>query len=215
MADRNKNGIPDELERKGSRGRQGGGTFGKPGDRKKPGVSERGWLADKGSVYEPSTRYGGIFGEIANFSNDVTRNIANFIGDPLSQGRPGGGFGDSLVGSSPAAPFNRPARRSNRPGAGERLNRAYNGGEAPVEEAGMTLADYIRMASEMIGGGPGVNYDPQRNAARSQAAENDARLAAMYRQLRGSIDADAPIIKEGFQEAIGSTKKNKIGRAHV
>ena len=72
-----------------------------------------------------------------------------------------------------------------------------------------TLADYLQEAMSLIGGsGGGVNYDPQRATARQNAAEADARLEAMYRQLRGSIDADAPVLQQAYQTAIDATAQN-------
>ncbi len=81
---------------------------------------------------------------------------------------------------------------------------------APVEgSTAKTLADYLQEAMSLIGGGGGgVNYDPQRATARANASEADARLEAMYRQLRGSIDADAPVIQQAYQTAIDSTAQN-------
>jgi hypothetical protein len=79
----------------------------------------------------------------------------------------------------------------------------------------MTFADALAQASALIGAGgggggglPSVNYDPQRNELRSRASEYDARLEAMYRQLRDSIDADAPVIQKAYQGAIDTTRQN-------
>lgn len=200
MADKNRNGIPDDEENlRGGRSRSG--TF-SPSSKLKPGVSPAGYAAsDKSSAYQPSTRYGGVGGEIANFSNDVTRNLGNFLSTLGGVSTQGGGFGDSLVGSHPMSPENRPKRNAIKD---RKIQKGYQGGLQP-EDSQKTLADYLAMAAELIGGGGGVNYDPQRNAARSQAAEGDARLEAMYRQLRGSIDADAPVLNQAYEGAIDSS----------
>lgn len=216
MADKNRNGIPDDKERQRS-GRQGGGTFG-PNSARKPSLQNSGdpvtglsnfvngtrGYQGRGETYNPSTQYGGLFGNIANFANDTTRNINNWWGsDILGEKAPlGGGRGDAMVGSNPVDRIGRPSKRR---GATFQKG-AYAGGMQ--EDAGLSLADYLSMASELISGGGGVNYDPQREAARGRASENDARLEAMYRQLRGSIDADAPVLQQAYQGAIDSTAQN-------
>lgn len=80
----------------------------------------------------------------------------------------------------------------------------------PAPEAPKSLSDYLQQAIALLGGsaGGGVNYDPQRATARQNASEADARLEAMYRQLRGSIDADAPVLQKAYQTAIDSTAQN-------
>lgn len=218
MADKNKNGIPDDRERRSGRsGRPGGGTFG-PGSVLKPSLqnssdpltllhnaanNKRGF-SGQGEKYAPSDRYGGLFGNIANMFNDTTRNIGNFWGSEiLGEKTPlGGGRGDAMVGSNPAARIGAPGRAR-----GRTLPKGLGMGSEMPAEPEMTLADYLSMANQLIGGQPGVNYDPQRQAARDRAGENDARLEAMYRQLRGSIEADAPVLQQAYQTAIDSGKQ--------
>jgi hypothetical protein len=82
--------------------------------------------------------------------------------------------------------------------------------QVPAEPE-MSFADYLQQAMGMLGGGSssggggGVNYDPQRKQLRDNAGQADSRLEAMYRQLRGSIDADAPVIQKGYDDAQAST----------
>lgn len=87
-----------------------------------------------------------------------------------------------------------------------------NRASAPPVEKEKTLADYLQEAISMIGsqggGGGGVNYDPQRNTLRQNASEADSRLEAMYRQLRGSIDADAPVLQKAYGDARTATAQN-------
>lgn len=217
MADRNNNGIPDDKERKG-RGNSGrkATSFGGP---LKPSLQNsadpltglsnwakgRRGYSGRGETYRPSERYSGLFGNIANTANDITRNLGNFWGSEILGERSprGGGRGDAMVGSNPVDRIGAPARRK----GGVFPKTGGLGGMMP-EEQQMSLADYLAMATQLIGGAPGVNYDPQRQELRNRASENDSRLEAMYRQLRGSIDADAPKLREAYQTAIDSGRQN-------
>lgn len=208
MADKNKNGIPDDKENGGkAKAKNTFATRNKNGSLQPSlvsGIAPGSYVPDAGEVYEPSTKYGGLFGNIANFANDTTRNVNNFWGSEILGERTplGGGRGDARVGSNPVDAIGRPAR--NRRASFQKG--AYQGGSQ--QEEALSLADYLAMATELIGGGGGVNYDPQRETARQNAAENDSRLEAMYRQLRGSIDADAPVLQQAYQGAIDSTAAN-------
>lgn len=214
MVDKNKNGVDDAVE-----------AYQKTLKDKKAiaprNLSKR--LQDnftedpKGSIYKPSrdntkgTEGISMFlGGIGNAVTDVTRrgqNLSDSIGRWVTsrpQAQLGGGYGDSLLGAE-----------RNYAGATGSRNRVGGGSFGPPEaekpSSGMSFADYLQMASGIFGGGnsiPMANYDPQRNLLKQNAAENDARLEAMYRQLRGSIDADAPVIQQGYQDAIDSTAQN-------
>lgn len=214
MADRNKNGIPDDKER--GRGRAGGVKFGGPlkpslQNSSDPLTGLSNWAKGKrgysgqGETYQPSDRYTGLFGNIANMANDITRNVGNFFGSEILGERSprGGGRGDAMVGSNPVDRIGAPSRVR-----GPVFQKGQGLGGGMPQEQQMTLADYLAMANQLIGGGGGVNYDPQRQAARDRATEADARLEAMYRQLRGSIDADAPVLQQAYQTAIDSGRQN-------
>lgn len=216
MVDKNKNGVDDAVE-----------AYQKTLKDKKAiaprNLSKRfqdNFTEDpEGSIYKPSrdntkgTEGIGMFlGGIGNAVTDVARRGQNFsdsIGRWVTsrpQAALGGGYGDSLLGAE-----------RNYAGAGSTGSRNRPGGgtwDPPVEEKpspGMSFADYLQMASGIFGGGnsiPMANYDPQRNLLKQNAADNDSRLEAMYRQLRGSIDADAPVIQKDYQDAIDSTAQN-------
>ena len=67
---------------------------------------------------------------------------------------------------------------------------------------GLTFADYLAMANAMgLGGGDGTNYGALMDQLRTNAGSADTKLEAMYRQLRGSIDADAAPIKQSYDQA--------------
>lgn len=157
------------------------------------------------------------------FLTDRMRDFSNFLGeiasDPFGPRKVvGGGYGDYLFGSNPVDQesgllgkfMGEQPGRNERPEEDftDRFRGGYGGGAGQSQ---MTLADALKQAAALIGsqgGVPSINYDPQRNEARTRATENDARLEAMYRQLRGSIDADAPKLQEAYQGALDSTRQN-------
>lgn len=158
-----------------------------------------------------------------NWLTDRMRDWTNFIGEVVNPGRRnviGGGYGDYLLGSNPndkAAGVLGSYRDGSRPQRFERpvedFQDKFTGVRSGQAQQEQTLADYLRQAMELIGSGgggdiPSVNYDPQRNELNRRASENDARLEAMYRQLRDSIDADAPVLQQGYQQAIDATRQN-------
>ena len=215
MVDKNKNGVDDAVE-----------AYQKTLKDKKAiaprNLSKR--LQDNftedpaGSIYKPSrdntkgTEGIGMFlGGIGNAVTDVTRrgqNLSDSIGRWVTsrpQAQLGGGYGDSLLGAERNYAGVKPSV------AAEASITANPKPPGEEQSKGMSFADYLQMASGIFGGGnsiPMANYDPQRNLLKQNAADNDSRLEAMYRQLRGSIDADAPVIQQGYQDAIDSTAQN-------
>lgn len=178
MADRNRNGIDDALERKQSQ---------------QPKV---GFMPPLGLGIQAASSFAkqaaptlARMGIAAGLAQKVASNQSNPNGlKPKAEFPAGAAVTGASVGGWGAQP------------------------QSP-EEPQKTLADYLAMAQEIVGGNvgggpaviPGVNFDPQRNTLRQNASENDSRLEAMYRQLRGSIDADAPVLKQGYQQAIDAT----------
>lgn len=96
------------------------------------------------------------------------------------------------------------ARARNRQNA-DRVNQSSSAADEGVEglgqRSGLSLAEALAQALELLPGGGGVNYDPQRQALRERAGDADSRLEAMYRQLQGSYAADAPVIDAAYDTA--------------
>ena len=216
MVDKNKNGVDDAVEAYQKRLKDKQAIKPRSLGERLTNLSDD----PKGAVYEPSVDHtkgtegiGTFIGGLMNAGDDMDRRGNNFM-DSIGRwvtSRPqaelGAGYGDSRLGAE-----------RNYAGAtgttGSRNRRGSGSSWDPPEEKpspGMSFADYLQMASGIFGGGnsiPMANYDPQRNLLKQNAADNDSRLEAMYRQLRGSIDADAPVIQKGYQDAIDSTAQN-------
>lgn len=214
MVDRDKNGVEDSLDayrKKLAKGRTNAPSF----------ANGNGYAASRsdGKIYNPSgdntkgqEGFGAFLGAIGNGFTDITRRLLNasdsanrwWTGKP--QAAYGAGMGDAIYG----------AERSYGSQSGSRSRSGGGSWDAPTQDAGVgtpTFADYLALAQQFMGPAsqiPSVNYDPQRATLRGNAAENDARLEAMYRQLRGSIDADAPVIQKAYDDALASTKGNSV-----
>ena len=159
-----------------------------------------------------------FWNNLGNFNADAVQNIGNFAGTIGSflggrqQAAPGQGPGDAMAKTLRAGLYTTPKPPAGT-GARESGIPTVTSTPTPTPTASApskTLADYLQEATSLLGssGGRSVNYDPQRATARQNAAEADARLEAMYRQLRGSIDADAPVLQQAYQTAIDSTAQN-------
>lgn len=68
------------------------------------------------------------------------------------------------------------------------------------EPQAMSFSDYLALAAQMGVGQGGVDYGGLRSQLQSQAQRGDSALNAMYSQLRGSIDADAPGIAQTYDQ---------------
>lgn len=205
MADKNRNGIPDDRERGVRVPRANGGvTFGSAEPGSTPRPSRVGFKQPGTDRYAPSQQWSGLLGEGLNFLTDAGRNLTNFFTTPEGSAPRGGGVGDWIFGSNPNDAKPKPRMRR------EPFFKAQGG---PQGTSPLSFADALAQALGMLGGQGGgeipmMNFDPERNALRSQASEADSRLGAMYRQLQGSIEADAPQIQGAYQQAIDSTNSS-------
>lgn len=171
-----------------------------------------------------------------NFRQDATANNNNFmsfltglgkqdstpesIRDGFGNFRPGGMNGDSFRSRPTPKPLNadQATRKQDPRGVKDRqeplmqrnINRLMEG--PPVaeaeEEAEMSFADYLRIARGMMdeSSSPGTDYSALEGQLRNNASQGDARLEAMFRQLGGSIAADAPVIQQAYTDAGASMK---------
>jgi hypothetical protein len=145
--------------------------------------------------------FGGINKGLQDRAETHTANVGKFweTGGGLWGKQNNSPVASKTVGVDLSAPNLGPNWRGGKGGGGDDL---------PVEDerSFKSYGDFITMAQELMEqfglGGGGVNYDPQRQAARSQWADADARTAAMYRQLQGSIEGDAAGINQNYQGAI-------------
>lgn len=188
MVDSNGDGLDDVTGMPARR------TIPKPGA-KQPGPTS--WFTD---FLQGAPR------DFLNFGNSVGNWITSNPQPARNQGWGDKVFGvpNKFKGTGMYSPTDRPN------GSGGRIV-----GPQATAQNEMTFADALAQASALIGAGgggggglPSVNYDPQRNELRSRASEYDARLEAMYRQLRDSIDADAPVLQQAYQGAIDTTRQN-------
>lgn len=136
----------------------------------------------------------------SNFWKDLGRGTGNFIGTLGSMGTPhslGTGLGDYIFGSDPNRQPEVMARRGVRP-------RNVLGEQPQFEETQLPdFMSFLQQAMDLVGGGTGgINYDPLRNDARNRHSEYDARLAAMYDQLAGSIRDDNQTIQGNYDQAL-------------
>ena len=190
MADRNNNGVPDEIEN----------AF---------------RLLESGRTPRVVKPNQGI-GQVGDFFTDVARQGGNFLGDQVryfAGKNPTGGFGlgDYAFGVSPER------ARQGQPGGLERgvrnarrgpggIVQGLSGGRPPMGDTQLpSFMSFLQQAMGMSGGPERISYDPQRADARRRGAEYDARIAAMYNQLANSMRDDGAGIQKNFQGAIDDT----------
>lgn len=189
MADKNKNGIPDNKELD-------------------PSNSLFAPNRPKGAVYK-QTQYSpaaegipGLFNQLNNWRLDTNRNIGNFLGSigewaTGSPRTPGGGVGDSMWGSAASGPT--------------KFSGTSGGSFGPAPDPTPVMPQQFDMPqsfmaylTDALENSPvaRVSFDPQREDARRRGSEYDARLAAMYNQLQGSMRNDNTALQGSYQGAI-------------
>lgn len=158
-------------------------------------------------VRNPSPGIAGLWEGLGGMYSDAERGFANGLGsiwDFLSS-QPAGtsrwgqdwGYGPDLPQSGMPAGVGKAIGKSRIPKGQQQ--------EAPPQ---LTFADYLRMANEMGLGGGGTDFGALEAQLRQNAANADAKLAAMYNQLRGSIDADAAVIGQTYDAGAAGLTQN-------
>lgn len=154
-------------------------------------------------------------GQVADLWDNLLRQATNFAGDVgrWFEGKPnapmGRGAGDYIYGL--------PANSSNRPGSRGSRSRGGSFGPTPMKpptspiQENTPLPGFLSNLMEALGyvSDPDpiarVSYDPLRQDARNRQAEYDAHLAAMYKQLQGSIRDDGTALQGTYDQAIDDT----------
>jgi hypothetical protein len=195
MADKNRNGIPDQYE----------SSYGRTSPGKK---------SDLKNVNEKAP---GIAGAWQDFLQGPLRGGANLMGSSAaflgSQPNPakGDNIGDQLFG---VPSVKRPVGTRGRAGGGEF---GTPGGADPAMSEQSSFLDFLAQAEGLIdqygiggGGGPGVqavDYSPAINQANQSRDRNSAYLDAIYNQLRGEMTKDRGNVEQNFGNAIDRSQE--------
>lgn len=89
------------------------------------------------------------------------------------------------------------------------VGKHIGGGHATAAKP-MEFSDYLALAQQYLdqSGSGAPDYSAIEQALQQHALESDAKLAAMYKQLHGSIDSDAPTIAGQYDQAAASINQN-------
>lgn len=179
MADKNKNGIPDDKERPS-------GTL--------PTGSNRSGQRPSGSVPTGSKNAVASAGRPA---------LPGSLGPGNKTGVASSARGIFSGVGGAASPLNAVRVGKQMRGLPEALRRQTQ----ETQMADTALPSFLAnlMNALQMGGVSGVDYDPLRNDARARGAEYDARISAMYDQLQNRMRQDGVGVQEGYQQAIDST----------
>lgn len=175
MADKNRNGIPDEYERPGA---LGPGFKSNASSRSVGGTLPRGSANGVTSASNPP-RPGSLGPGYKTGVASAQRGIFT----------PSGVTGGIAAGLAP-----NPGRMMG--------GKVFEKTQPQMDET--ALPSFLANLMESLGmvGGSDVNYDPLRQDAQSRGAEYDARLSAMYNQLQNSMRQDGTAIQGNYQEAV-------------
>jgi hypothetical protein len=192
MADKNRNGIPDQYE----------SSYGRTSPGKK---------SDLKNVNEKAP---GIAGAWQDFLQGPLRGGANLMGSSAaflgSQPNPakGDNIGDQLFG---VPSVKRPVGTRSRAGGG---SFGTPGGADPAMSEQTSLLDWLAQAGSIYDqlnpAGPGAqatDYSPAINQANQSRDRNSAYLDAIYNQLRGEMTKDRGNIEQNFGGAIDRSQE--------
>jgi hypothetical protein len=163
-------------------------TYTDPGSGNKYKIKER--------VYNKGEGLGGVLGEVGNFLGDAYIGASNGTDSIVKwllskpQSAPGAGYGEMVVGGQLPKKGSLPTGHN------------YTPTSTPAredEKHRKTFAEYLAEANAMYGG-VGTDWEALKNGVRSEGALGDARLQAMYTQLRNSIDADEGGIRQNYDK---------------
>ena len=155
--------------------------------------------------------------KLTNLFTDAIRNHGN-LGSSIQaffnqQNGPKYGAGDYVMGV-PARPQPANALSQNTVVRGRGAGNGNSGTPAldPIALQApppKTLLDYINEANGLgLGGGGGTNYDALSGQLRTNGAQGDAKLQAMYDQLSRSVAAEAPAIRQNYAGTGASITQN-------
>lgn len=185
MADRNRNGIDDDLE-------------------KRP-VSTAPQQASGLAGLGQGILQGPVRG-LVNFGGDIGRFLTS---KPPTA--PGGGLGDIVFGMPTRNTVSNPGARA-RLGGGAGVRAPQAAEPEPMQQP--SLLDFLAQAEGLVdqlgiggGGGGGVDYGGAMDQARSTHGENRAYLQAIYNQLRGGMTEDRGKITENTQGSIDRSQQ--------
>lgn len=114
-----------------------------------------------------------------------------------------------------------PAGNTSRAGAGPRPSHRPAQQPQPMpmdmgpEGNGLSFADYLRQAEEMLGGMGSVNYDPERNALRTNNSNASNIMQQIYADLQQQFANSAPQIQQRYAQTGEGIDQNTAQAANA